>query len=95
MAQSLSQIAALNQAGICSVLSSRSSPLVTSANQILSELIGKTFVVHEAIVDGQGKIKVVDGVWMARGQDARVWSANKARFCWWNWLTERSWNSIG
>ncbi|MCK1790204.1 NfeD family protein [Pseudomonas violetae] len=34
------------------------------------ELIGKTFVVHEAIVDGRGKIKVADGVWMARGPDA-------------------------
>jgi membrane protein implicated in regulation of membrane protease activity len=34
------------------------------------ELIGKTFVVHEAIIDGRGKIKVADGVWMARGPDA-------------------------
>ena len=34
------------------------------------ELIGRTFVVHEAIVDGRGKIKVADGVWMARGPDA-------------------------
>lgn len=34
------------------------------------ELIGRTFVVHEAIVDGRGKIKVADGVWMACGPDA-------------------------
>ncbi|CAN7724458.1 membrane protein implicated in regulation of membrane protease activity [Pseudomonas sp. PvR086] len=34
------------------------------------ELIGKVFVVTEAIVDGRGKIKVADGVWMARGPDA-------------------------
>lgn len=34
------------------------------------ELIGRTFVVHEAIVDGRGNIKVADGVWMARGPDA-------------------------
>jgi membrane protein implicated in regulation of membrane protease activity len=34
------------------------------------ELIGKTFVVHEAIVGGRGKIKVADGVWMAKGPDA-------------------------
>ena len=34
------------------------------------ELIGRTFVVHEAIVDGRGKIKVADGVGMARGPDA-------------------------
>ncbi|MCE6977449.1 NfeD family protein [Pseudomonas frederiksbergensis] len=33
------------------------------------ELIGKVFVVTEAIVDGRGKIKVADGVWMARGPD--------------------------
>ncbi|WP_223455469.1 MULTISPECIES: NfeD family protein [unclassified Pseudomonas] len=38
------------------------------------ELIGKTFVVHEAIVDGRGKIKVADGVWMARGPDAAIGS---------------------
>jgi membrane protein implicated in regulation of membrane protease activity len=34
------------------------------------ELIGKVFVVTEAIVNGRGKIKVADGVWMARGPDA-------------------------
>lgn len=34
------------------------------------ELIGRVFVVHQAIVDGRGKIKVADGVWMARGPDA-------------------------
>jgi membrane protein implicated in regulation of membrane protease activity len=38
------------------------------------ELIGKTFVVHEAIVDGRGKIKVADGVWMAQGPDAALGS---------------------
>ncbi|MDI3353676.1 NfeD family protein [Pseudomonas sp. UYIF39] len=38
------------------------------------ELIGKTFVVHAAIVDGSGKIKVADGVWMARGPDAAAGS---------------------
>ena len=36
------------------------------------ELIGKVFVVHQAIVDGRGKIKVADGVWMAKGPDAPV-----------------------
>ncbi|WP_460144179.1 NfeD family protein [Pseudomonas sp. S2_A02] len=34
------------------------------------ELIGKVFVVSEAIIDGRGKIKVADGVWMARGPDS-------------------------
>jgi membrane protein implicated in regulation of membrane protease activity len=38
------------------------------------ELVGKTFVVHEAIVDGRGKIKVADGVWIARGPDAAIGS---------------------
>ncbi|SEM57982.1 hypothetical protein SAMN04487857_10326 [Pseudomonas sp. ok272] len=36
------------------------------------ELIGKVFPVHQAIVDGRGKIKVADGVWMAKGPDAPV-----------------------
>ncbi|MNE60365.1 MULTISPECIES: NfeD family protein [unclassified Pseudomonas] len=34
------------------------------------ELVGNVFVVHEAIVDGRGKIKVADGVWMAKGPDS-------------------------
>ncbi|MBC2654204.1 NfeD family protein [Pseudomonas sp. MSSRFD41] len=34
------------------------------------ELIGKTFVVHQAIVNGRGRIKVADGVWIAKGTDA-------------------------
>jgi membrane protein implicated in regulation of membrane protease activity len=38
------------------------------------ELIGKTFVVHEAIIGGRGKIKVADGVWMAKGPDTPVGS---------------------
>lgn len=36
------------------------------------ELIGKTFQVHEAIVDGRGKIKVADGVWLVKGPEAPV-----------------------
>ena len=36
------------------------------------ELIGKVFVVSEAIVDGRGKIKVADGVWIARGPDTAL-----------------------
>ena len=36
------------------------------------ELIGKVFQVHEAIVDGRGKIKVADGVWLAKGPDSPV-----------------------
>ena len=37
-----------------------------------SELIGRTFVVHQAIMDGRGKIKVGDSVWMATGPDSPV-----------------------
>ncbi|ROM69006.1 hypothetical protein BK653_13620 [Pseudomonas brassicacearum] len=36
------------------------------------ELIGKVFQVHEAIVDGRGKIKVADGVWLAKGPESAV-----------------------
>ena len=36
------------------------------------ELIGRTFVVQQAIVGGRGKIKVGDGVWMVTGPDADV-----------------------
>ena len=36
------------------------------------ELIGRTFVVQQAIVEGRGKIKVGDSVWMAVGPDAPV-----------------------
>ena len=36
------------------------------------ELIGRTFVVQQAIVERRGKIKVGDSVWMAVGPDAAV-----------------------
>ncbi|WP_210641921.1 MULTISPECIES: NfeD family protein [unclassified Pseudomonas] len=36
------------------------------------ELIGKVFPVHEAIVDGRGKIKVADSVWLAKGPESSV-----------------------
>lgn len=35
-----------------------------------SELIGRTFVVQQAIVEGRGKIKVADSVWIVTGADA-------------------------
>lgn len=38
------------------------------------ELIGRTFIVHDAIVEGRGKIKVGDGVWIVTGPDASVGS---------------------
>lgn len=36
------------------------------------ELIGRTFVVHTAIVEGRGKIKVGDSVWIVTGPDSPV-----------------------
>jgi membrane protein implicated in regulation of membrane protease activity len=36
------------------------------------ELIGRVFIVHDAIIDSRGKIKVGDGVWLATGPDAPV-----------------------
>ena len=39
------------------------------------ELIGRTFLVQQAIVDGRGKIKAGDSVWMAEGPDAEVGTA--------------------
>ena len=38
------------------------------------ELIGRTFVVHDAIVEGRGKIKVGDGVWIVTGPDTSAGS---------------------
>ncbi|MBA2927850.1 MULTISPECIES: NfeD family protein [Pseudomonas] len=39
-------------------------------NERGSELIGRTFVVHQAIAGGRGKVKVGDGVWMVTGPDS-------------------------
>lgn len=36
------------------------------------ELIGRTFKVEQAIVDGTGRIRVGDSTWKARGSDAGV-----------------------
>lgn len=44
-------------------------------NQRGSELIGRTFIVHEAISGGRGKIRVGDGVWLASGPDLPVGSS--------------------
>jgi membrane protein implicated in regulation of membrane protease activity len=38
------------------------------------ELVGRTLLVTDAIVDGRGKVKVGDGVWLARGPDAEAGS---------------------
>lgn len=43
-------------------------------NQRGQALIGRVFMVHEAIVDGRGKIKVGDGLWLIQGEDADVGS---------------------
>lgn len=36
------------------------------------ELIGRTLLVTDAIIDGRGKVKVGDGVWLAKGPDTGV-----------------------
>ncbi|UVJ44239.1 NfeD family protein [Pseudomonas sp. LS1212] len=41
-------------------------------NMRRQELIGRTFVVQEAIVGGRGKIKVGDGFWIVKGADLPV-----------------------
>jgi hypothetical protein len=41
------------------------------------ELIGRTLLVTDAIVDGRGKVKVGDGVWLARGPDTMAGSRVK------------------
>nr|WP_286674940.1 NfeD family protein [Pseudomonas subflava] len=40
-----------------------------------SELIGRTFVLHEAIVGGRGKIRAGDSLWLVTGSDLAVGSA--------------------
>ncbi len=37
-----------------------------------AQYIGRTFLVHDAIVNGQGKIKVEDGLWKVEGEDCEV-----------------------
>ena len=37
-----------------------------------TQYIGRTFLVHDAIVNGQGKIKVEDGLWKVEGEDCEV-----------------------
>jgi membrane protein implicated in regulation of membrane protease activity len=46
------------------------SPSQPGLNQRGSELIGRSFVLHEAIIDGRGKIKAGDSLWLVSGADA-------------------------
>ncbi|KRW61471.1 NfeD family protein [Pseudomonas sp. TTU2014-080ASC] len=48
----------------------KSNPSQPGLNQRGSELIGRSFVLHEAIVDGRGKIKAGDTLWLVSGADA-------------------------
>ncbi|MBB2493970.1 NfeD family protein [Aquipseudomonas ullengensis] len=43
-------------------------------NQRGSELIGRTFVLHEAIIGGRGKIRAGDSLWLVIGADLPVGS---------------------
>ena len=38
-------------------------------NQRGSEFVGRTFVLHDAIVGGRGKIKAGDSLWLVSGKD--------------------------
>lgn len=42
-----------------------------------AQYVGRTFSVSEAIVNGQGKIKVDDGLWKVRGEDCPAGSKVK------------------
>jgi len=42
-----------------------------------AQYVGRTFDVSEAIVNGQGKIKVDDGLWKVRGEDCPAGSKVK------------------
>lgn len=46
-------------------------------NQRGSELQGRQFVLHEAIIDGRGKIKAGDSLWLVTGPDLPAGSAIK------------------
>lgn len=41
--------------------------------------IGRTFTLSEAIVDGEGKVKVDDTIWIVRGEDMDVGSKVKVK----------------
>jgi membrane protein implicated in regulation of membrane protease activity len=39
-------------------------------NQRMQSLVGRTAVLHEAIVNGQGKVQLDDAIWRVTGEDA-------------------------
>ncbi len=39
-------------------------------NQRVNAFVGRTAVVHEAIVNGEGKVRIDDALWRVRGTDA-------------------------
>ena len=50
-------------------------PILSNApllNARIAQMIGQTVVVVDAIEDGEGRVKVGDGVWSASGPDAEV-----------------------
>ena len=48
---------------------------VPGLNRRGSEFLGRTFVLHEAIVGGRGKIKAGDTLWLVAGSDLPAGSA--------------------
>ncbi len=41
-------------------------------NNLGSELLGNVYVLHQAIIDGRGRIKVNDGYWLVKGVNLPV-----------------------
>ncbi|MBD9483024.1 NfeD family protein [Pseudomonas sp. PDM14] len=46
-------------------------------NQRGQEFIGRSFILHEAIIDGRGKIKAGDSLWLVTGPDLPAGSSIK------------------
>ncbi len=46
-----------------------------------AQYVGRTFNLHEAIVNGQGKIKVDDSIWKVHGKDCDINSRVKVVAC--------------
>jgi inner membrane protein len=42
---------------------------VTNLNQRMYDYVGRTYVLDEAIVNGRGKIRIDDTLWMVTGAD--------------------------
>jgi membrane protein implicated in regulation of membrane protease activity len=41
----------------------------TNLNQRMRDYVGRSYVLHEAIVDGRGKVRIDDTLWVVTGSD--------------------------